>query len=336
MKKILLSLCLFLFSSAVLAQGEVNVYTARHYDSDAALYAQFTAETGIEVNVIEAKASELIERIKAEGDSSPADLLITVDAGRLWRADQAGLFQPVASHYLLENVPANLRHHNNHWYGLTRRARAIFYNRATVNPDQLSTYADLASDKWEGSICIRSSSNIYNQSLLASIIAHEGRESATAWAQGMVDNMARRPQGGDTDQLRAVAAGECDIAVANSYYYGRLSTSDDAADREVVEKVGIFFPNQETTGTHVNISGAGVLSTAPNAVNALRLLEFLLQPSSQEVFAAANHEYPVLVDVAVSDTLAEWGNFQADDLETSLFGENNPAAVRIFDEVGWR
>lgn len=336
MRKVLFGLCLLLLGSAVLAQGEVNVYSARHYDSDAALFAQFTEETGIKVNVIEAKASELIERIKAEGESSPADLLITVDAGRLWRADQAGLFQPVASHYLTANVPDNLRQDDNHWYALTRRARAIFYNYETVDPAQLSSYADLASDKWEGSICIRSSSNIYNQSLLASIIAHEGISTAKTWAEGIVKNMARNPQGGDTDQIRAVAAGECDVAVANSYYYGRLSTSDDAANREVVEKVGIFFPNQDTTGTHVNVSGAGVLRNAPNAINALRLLEFLLQPASQEVFAAANHEYPVLTGVAVSETLAEWGNFKADDLETSLFGENNPSAVRIFDEVGWR
>lgn len=327
---------LVLLAALAVAQGEVNVYTARHYDADNVLYEQFTAQTGITVNVVEGKASELIERMQAEGENSPADLFITVDAGRLWKAEQEDIFQPAASHYLLEHVPSNLRHSDNHWYALTRRARAIFYNRDVVDPAQLSSYAHLADPMWEGSICIRSSSNIYNQSLLASIIANQGLDAARAWAQGMVDNMARRPQGGDTDQIRAVAAGECDIAVANSYYYGRLSTSDEAANREVVEKVGIFFPNQESTGTHVNISGAGIVKNAPNAVNALRLLEFLLEPASQEVFAATNHEYPVIEGVAISETLANWGEFEADDLDMNVLGENNPQAVRIFDEVGWR
>ena len=314
----------------------VNVYSSRHYDTDAELYRTFEQETGIEVNVIEGDADELIERIRSEGDNSPADVFITADAGRLWRADEAGLLDPVDSDALEAAVPASLRHPEGEWFGLTRRVRAIVYNEDAVDPSELSTYRDLADDRWEGRVCIRSSGNIYNQSLVASIIENEGVEAAEAWATGLVENLARPPQGGDTDQIRAVAAGECDVAVVNHYYLARLEASEDPADREVADAVGIFFPDQDGRGAHVNISGAGVVAGAPHRDNAIRFLEFLATPEAQEVFALGNNEYPVVEGVPLSDVLAGFGEFETDDVNVASYGENNPEAVRLMDRAGWR
>ena len=344
MSRLVFILCLVSFMAFATAQ-EVNVYSARHYDSDEALYDTFTQETGVTVNVIEADADELIERIRSEGANSPADMIITTDAGRLWRAEEAGLLSPVDSEVLNAAVPANLRQPDGEWFGLTRRARVIVYNRETVDESELSTYEDLADPKWRGRVCVRSSSNVYNQSLVASIIAADGADAAQAWADGLVENFARPPQGGDTDQIEAVAAGECDVAIVNHYYYARMvagagpEDADDSVSEDeesIADSVGLFFPNQEGRGTHVNISGAGVVEGAPNRENAVRLLEFLTTPEAQEVFAGSNFEYPVVEGVPVAEVVADFGNFTADDVNVALYGENNPEAVRIMDRAGWR
>ncbi|MEX2541089.1 MAG: Fe(3+) ABC transporter substrate-binding protein [Trueperaceae bacterium] len=329
--------CLLALLTSVSAQSDVvNVYSARHYDSDEELFNEFTEQTGIEVNVIEANADELIERIRSEGANSPADVIITVDAGRLWRADQAGLLAPVESPVLEAAIPESLRHPEGKWFGLTRRVRAIVYNRETVDSSELSTYENLADPEWEGRVCIRSSGNVYNQSLVASLIEAHGAAAAEEWAEGLVENFARNPQGGDTDQILAVAAGECDVAVANHYYLARLITSDDPADREVADRVEIFFPNQESRGAHVNISGAGVVTSAPNQRNAIRFIEFLTTPQAQEIFARGNNEFPVVEGVPASDVAQGFGEFEADSVSVAAYGENNPEAVRIMDRAGWR
>lgn len=315
---------------------EVNVYSARHYDSDQDLYDAFTEETGIEVNVLEGGSDQLIQRIKREGQASPADVMMTVDAGRLWRAEQEDIFASVDSELLDERLPANMHHPEGKWFGFSQRVRAIFYNPEAVGADELRSYEDLADPRFEGEICIRSSNNIYNQSLLASMIAHHGEEGAEQWAQGVVDNMARDPEGGDTDQLLGVASGECDVAVANHYYYVRMLTSDDDATREAAEKVQILFPNQDDRGAHINVGGAGMVKGAPHPDNAVRFLEFLASDTAQSIFSTGNHEFPVVEGEPVDEVLASWGDFKTDDLNVSVLGENNPQAVRIFDRVGWR
>jgi len=327
--------CLLAAGSATAQSGEVNVYSARHYDTDLTLYDAFTEQTGIEVNLIEGDSDALIERIQAEGANSPADVLITVDAGRLWRADQAGLFQPVDSDVLEERIPEHLRHPEGHWFGLSKRARVIIYNEAAGRPEGLETYEDLADPAYRGMVCTRSSSNIYSQSLLASIIAAHGEEGATEWAEGLVANFARDPQGNDTAQIRAVAAGECRVAIVNTYYVGRLLASDDPADAAVGESVGIVFPNQDGRGTHVNISGGGVLTHAPNPDSAVAFLEFMVSDEAQRLFAEGNNEYPVVPTVEISGPIADFGSFQEDRVNAAVLGENNPTAVRIADRVGW-
>jgi iron(III) transport system substrate-binding protein len=318
------------------AQEVVNVYSARHYESDQVLFDAFTEQTGIEVNLIEARAEELIERVRSAGTNSPADVLITVDAGNLWRADEAGILDSVDSEVLTTAIPENLRHPEGKWFGLATRARVIVYNKETVSPQELSTYEDLASETWQGRLCIRSSTNIYNQSLLASIIASDGAEAAETWAQGIVNNMAREPEGGDTDQIKAVAAGECDVAVSNHYYLARLLASEDPADQEVANAVGIFFPNQDDRGTHVNISGAAVVAGAPNRDNAIAFIEFLASPEAQAIFAEQGFEYPVVAGVEPSEIIKGFGEFKADTLNVATYGENNPLAVQIMDRVGWK
>lgn len=315
----------------------VNLYSARQEALILPLLERFEEQTGTEVNLVTGSADALIERLEVEGRNTPADVLLTVDAGRLHRATEAGLLQGVNSDALNERVPAHLRHPEGRWFGLSKRARVISYNRDAVDESELSTYEDLADPKWEGEICIRSSSNIYNQSLLASIIAEHDTEYATEWAQGVVDNMARRPQGGDTDQIRAVANGVCDLAVNNTYYYGRLVNSDDAEDRAVAEQVGLFFPNQGGRGAHVNVSGAGVTTHASNVDTATQLLEFLVSDEAQQWYAEVNYEYPVNPEAEVAETVEGWGYpFKEDDLSLARLGELNAEAVRIFDRVGWR
>jgi iron(III) transport system substrate-binding protein len=328
-------LAIALTASGAAAQ-EVNLYSSRHYDTDVALYDAFTEQTGIAVNLIEGDADQLIERIKAEGRNSPADVLITVDAGRLWRADEAGLLQPVSSPVLEEAIPAELRHPEGKWFGLSQRLRGIVYARGRVDPSEITSYEDLADPKWQGRICIRSSTNVYNQSLVASMIEANGVEATEAWAQGLVDNLARPPQGGDTDQIKAVAAGECDIAVVNHYYLVRLIEGETAEDREVADQVGIVFPNQEGRGAHANVSGAGVVATAPNKDSAVKFLEYLTTPEAQAYFAQGNYEFPVVDGVKLVPVLEQWREVKIDDVNAAKLGENNPEAVKLMDRVGWR
>jgi len=323
-------------ASQAAVADELNVYSARHYDSDEALYAAFTEQTGIEVNVLEGDSDQLIQRLRLEGEASPADVMITVDAGRLWRGEQEDIFASVESDLLNERLPDYLRHPEGKWFGFSERVRAIFIDPNDVDADDITRYEDLADPAFAGQVCIRSSNNIYNQSLLASMIAHHGEEAAEEWAAGVVDNFARDPEGGDTDQIRGVASGQCDIAVANHYYYVRLVNSDNEADREAAEKVEIIFPNQEGRGAHVNVGGAGVVKGAPNEENAVRFLEFLASDAAQSLFAVDNYEFPVVDSVALEGVMADLDGYKSDELNISALGENNPEAVRIFDRVGWR
>lgn len=325
------------------AQGEasqdgktIHVYTHRHYDIDRELYERFTENTGIEVEVVEAGADELIQRLSAEGAGSPADVMITVDAGRLHRAQEMELLQSVKSDVLLDAVPPHLREPDGHWYGLTKRARVVAYHPDRVSESELSTYMALSDSKWDGRIAVRASSNIYNISLLASIIANHGEDAAREWAAGVVDNMARKPQGNDRDQLRAVAAGVADIAIVNTYYIALMRNSDDPSEREVGNQVKVFFPNQQTSGAHVNVSGAGVTASADNVSGAVRFIEFLVGENAQKLFARANFEYPVRDDVPIAESVEDFGSFQEDTLDLSLLGKYSREATRIFDEVGWQ
>ncbi len=313
--------------------GEVNLYSSRHYDTDLALYDDFTRQTGIKVNRIEAEADALIERIKSEGEYSPADLLITVDAGRLWRAENAGVLSPVKSAVLESRLPENLRHPDGLWFGLSTRARIIIYNKAAGAPQGLTDYADLADPALRGKICMRSSSSIYNISLLSSIIAHRGETAAGDWARGVVANFKRPPQGNDTSNIEAVASGECDISVVNTYYLARYADGPEKA--AIFDKVGVIFPDQDGVGTHVNISGAGVTKFAPNRANAIKFLEYLTQESAQKYFANGNHEYPAVKGITATSAVEALGTFRADTLNAATIGANQTKAVAIFDAAGW-
>jgi iron(III) transport system substrate-binding protein len=329
-----------LVAGPALAAGEVNVYSSRHYDTDAALYEEFTAQTGIKINLIEANADELIERIAAEGANSPADVLITVDAGRLWRAVNQELIAPVESAMLEERIPAHLRHPQNLWFAFSQRARVFFYDKAAVaTPPQ--TYEELAEPQWKGKICMRSSSNIYSLSLMASMIAHHGEAEAKTWGEGLLANLAREPQGGDTDQLKAIASGECPVAVSNTYYFARALRTQVDGLSEHVDRIGIVFPNQGDRGTHMNISGGALVKTAPNRDNAVRFLEYLASDSAQAYFSAGNDEFPVVAGVPLSDSVQKLGvptlaAFRQDQLNLAALGENQAAATRIYDEIGFK
>jgi iron(III) transport system substrate-binding protein len=325
-----------LTGTAAQAAGEVNVYSSRHYKADQELYKAFEKRTGIKVNVVQGKANALYERLKREGRNSPADILIAADAGNLARAQAAGLFQPAHSPAIDKAIPATYREPGGHWVGLTMRARVIMYHKDRIKPGQLSTYEALADAKWKGKVLIRSSNNIYNQSLVASLIAANGTAKTETWARSLVANMARKPKGGDRDQIRAVGAGEGDIAVSNTYYLGHLTASKSAKDRALVKKIGVYFPNQAGRGAHVNISGAGITRHAHNKVEALKLLEFLVEKDSQVKFSKANFEYPVRPDVPVSKIVAAWGEFKADTINVGELGKRNAEAVKLMDRAGWR
>ena len=339
MKKIITITILFSLviglGTAVFAAEEVNLYTNRHYDTDEEILDRFTEETGIEVNVLKGDSDQLIERIAREGKNSPADLLITADAGRLHRAKGRNILQSVNSKKLAQNVPDNLKDTDNYWYGLTMRGRVIVYAKDRVDPKNLGGYEDLTSAKWKNEILVRSSANIYNQSLLASLVAIYGEEWAEEWAAGVVDNMARKPQGNDRAQATAVAAGEGDLAIMNTYYLGKMINSDNPAEVEVAKNVGIHFPDGEN-GTHINVSGAGVVKNAPNKENAVKLLEYLSSASAQEFFASANYEYPVNPKVEASELLQSWGDFEPQNINLTELGIHNQTAVRIFNRVGWQ
>ena len=312
--------------------GEVNIYSSRHYDTDLALYEDFTKRTGIKVNRIEAGADALIERIVSEGEYSPADLLITVDAGRLWRAEEAGVLAPITSATLSERVPENLRHPDGLWFGLSTRARIIIANSDTIDTAAITSYADLADPAFKGEICMRSSSNIYNISLLSSIVAHQGEEAAQDWANGVVANFKRPPQGNDRANIESVANGECGISVVNTYYLARY-----ADQPEVMDNLTIIFPNQAegATGTHVNVSGAGLTKHAPNRENAILFLEYLTEESAQKYFANGNNEYPAVTGIAPTSFVESLGEFRADTLSTATIGANQAKAVTIYDAAGW-
>jgi iron(III) transport system substrate-binding protein len=316
------------------AQEVLNLYSSRHYQTDEALYAGFTEKTGIEINRIEGDADELIERIKNEGANSPADVLLTVDAGRIWRAEEAGLLQPVDSEVLNEAIPENLRHPDGLWYGFSTRARVIYYDKTKVQAGEITSYEDLADPKWKGRICIRSSSNMYNQSLLSSIIEANGEDAAQKWAAAVNGNLARDPAGGDTDQIRAVGAGECDVAVGNTYYFVRLMK--DPKEKELVEKIGVVFPNQDGRGTHVNVSAGGVVKTAPHKEAAVKFLEYLASPEAQRYFADGNNEYPVVAGVDPNPTLKSLGDFKVDPVNVAVYGQNQAEAQKLYDAVGWK
>ncbi len=314
----------------------VNIYTARHYEVDDVLYQKFTQETGIKVNVVKGKAEELIERLKREGQSTPADLFITVDGGVLNNAKQSGVLQPVTSAVIDENVPKQFRDKDNEWIGLSTRARVIVYSKDRVKPEQLSTYEDLASDKWKGKVLVRSSTSLYNQSLLASLIELNGEQKAEEWAKGIVNNLARAPEGGDRDQAKAIVAGVGDVAIMNTYYFGQLLYSKDPEEVKVAEQLGVFFPNQDTTGTHLNISGVGLVKHSKNKENAVKLIEFLTGEEAQALMSKENYEFPVNPKAQKPELLQSWGEFKAQQIDFAKLGEHNKKALEIMNKVGWK
>lgn len=315
---------------------EVNIYTHRHYDVDKELFARFTELTGIKVNVVQADADELMTRLESEGSNSPCDMLITADAGRLGLAKQRGLLRAVSSEKLTANIPANLRDPAGQWYGLTMRARVLVYDKTKVKPEELSSYAALTQPRFRKKVLVRSSGNIYNQSLLAAMIAHDGREAAKKWAAGVVQNMAREPKGNDTEQIMSVSAGLGEVAIVNSYYVAKVFSSDEAEKMEAAKKLAVAFPDMNGHGTHVNVSGAGITTHAPHAAAATELLEFLSSNEAQSRFAEGNMEYPVLQGVAPAAILGSWGGFKPDALDLSELARNNAEATMVFDEVGWK
>ncbi len=319
-----------------LAQEKVlNLYSARHYQTDEALYANFTKQTGIKINRIEGKEDELLERIKNEGANSPADVFITVDAARLAQADALGLFAQVKSRILDDRIPDNLRSPD--WFAFSTRARVIIYNKASVNPADVQNYEDLAGAKLKGKVCVRSGAHPYNLSLGSALIQHLGEQKTEEWAKGLVANFARTPKGGDTDQIRAVAAGECGASISNTYYIARLLRSEKPEDKRVMEKIGVVWPNQSTSGTHINISGGGMLKTAPHKEAAVKFLEYLASDEAQAYFANGNNEWPVVKSAKVSNpALDSLGTFKPDSLNVGTLSKNTAQAQKIFDRAGWR
>jgi len=337
LRKLLVLTAVALSSGASAQDNVLNLYSSRHYQTDEALYTGFTRATGIKVNRIEAGEDALIERIRNEGARSPADVLVTVDAGRLWRAEQLDLFQPVKSAVLESRIPASFREPAGKWFGFSLRARVIAYNKAKVKPGELNAYEDLADPKWKGRICMRSSTNIYNLSLMGALIERLGEAQAEAWAKAVRANFAREPKGGDTDQLKGVAAGECDVTISNQYYYARLARSAKPEDRRVAERVGIVFPNQASSGAHVNISGAGVMKNAPHRDAAVKFLEYLASDEAQHYFADGNNEWPVVPSAQVANpVLTAFGAFKYDPVNVGVLGRNQPAAQKLYDRVGWK
>lgn len=337
MRLFIYSLCMLaLISSSQAYASELNVYSARQAQLIKPLLDAFSQDSGIKVRLLTGKDDALIKRLTAEGMNSPADVLLMADAGRLFRAKQAGVLQAINSPKLTQSIPANLRDPGHTWFGLTYRARAIFYAKDRVNPAELSTYEALAQPQWQGRVCVRSSNSIYNQSLTASMIAAQGEPKTLQWAKGLVGNLARRPTDGDRDQIKAVAAGQCDVAIANSYYYAQMLFGGDAGQQAAANKVAIFWPNQAGRGTHINVSGAGVTRSAKNKANAIRLLEYLVLDDAQRWYATVNGEYPVKPGIAADPKIQRWGRFKSDALNLSLLGQYNAKAVRLMDQAGWR
>jgi len=320
-----------------MAQGAtLNLYSARHYNTDEALYGNFADLAGVKINRIDAEPDPLLQRLQSEGDKSPCDVFITTDAGRIERARQMGLLQPVSSKALESAVPAHARDPDNTWFGFSKRARVVLYNKAKVQPAEIPTYESLADAKWKGRLLVRTSGHIYNQSLTGSLLAALGPEKTEAWAKGIAANLARAPRGGDTDQIKAIAAGEADICLANTYYFANLMRSKKPEDRELVEKVGVVFPNQGDRGTHVNISGGGIARYAPNKDVAVKFLEYLVSAKAQRYFAEGNSEYPVVAGVELSSELKSLGTFKEDQLNARVYAQNNAEALKIMERAGWK
>jgi iron(III) transport system substrate-binding protein len=324
-------------SEALAQQKVLNLYTARHYATDEAFYTGYTKATGIKINRIEGGEDALFERIKAEGANSPADIFLTVDAARLWRAEQAGIFAPVKSSALDKRIPANSRGTDNKWFAFSARARVIAFDKSKIKPAELARYEDLADPKWKEQICVRPSSHPYNLSLISSMISHLGEEKATDWARGVTANLARPPRGGDTDQLRGVSVGECSIAISNHYYYVRIMRSQKPEDKALIEKVGLIWPNQADRGTHINISGGGLLRHAPNREAGVKFLEYLASDKAQTLFANGNNEWPIVNGVKLDNpALESLGKFKTDSLPLTSLGKSQAAAQRLADKVGWK
>ncbi|KHQ54844.1 Fe(3+) ABC transporter substrate-binding protein [Mameliella alba] len=321
--------------TAGIAQGEVNIYSSRHYDTDERLYSDFEDATGITINRIEGNADELIARMQAEGRNSPADILLTVDTSRLERAKDAGVLQPIESAVLEARVPGYLQDAENEWFGFSQRSRIIFYDKQDVT-EPPATYQDLADPKYKGQVCIRSGTNAYMQTLLAALVEHMGEEAARDWAAGVVANFARDPQGGDTDQLRGIVSGECDVVLSNTYYFARAIRTEVDGLSDSRDMIGWVFPNQDSTGAHMNLSGGGVAAHAPNKENAIKFLEYLASDQAQKYFSAGNDEYPAVPGVGLSPSVAELGFFKPDDVNLSAVAKQIPTAQKIFNEVGWK
>jgi iron(III) transport system substrate-binding protein len=320
---------------AAAQEKTLNLYSSRHYQTDEALYLNFTRQTGIKINRIEGTEDALLERLKNEGRNSPADILITVDVARLWRAQQMDLLEPVKSAVLNQRIPAHLREPAGYWYGFSKRARVIVYNKQLVNPANVQNYEDLAGSGMKGKVCTRSFSHVYNLSLMSALIDHLGEEKAQQWARGIKANLAREPKGGDTDQILSVAAGECHVAIINTYYYVRLASSKRPDERAAAEKVGVIFPNQKSFGTHINISGGGMLRHAPNRDNAIRFLEYLASDEAQSYFANGNNEWPAVPNIRLQNpALAVLGSFKEDQLNVGMLGEDQALAQKVFNIVG--
>ena len=332
----LLPLILTCLISFPVLSNEVNIYSARQEALIKPLLDKFSEQTAVKVNLVTGKGDALLTRLINEGENSPADILLTVDAGRLYRAQQANVLKPIDSSSIKELVPDNLKSSDNMWAGLSIRARVIIYSKDRVSAEDLDSYESLADEQWSGRICIRSSSNIYNQSMVAGMIAQNGLEKTEQWLQGFTANFARKPAGGDRDQIKAVAAGECDVAIANSYYLGHMLNSTDVSQRSAAEKVSLFWPNQKDRGTHINISGAGITTSSKNTLNAEKLIAFLASDESQRWYAEKNNEFPIRENVEISPILQSWGPFRADKINVTQLGEYNSEAIKAMDRAGWR
>ena len=338
-KKIITTILLLLVISGCAPVNEVNIYTSRHYDVDDILYAEFTKKTGIKVNIISGSGGALMERLKAEGVNSPGDVFFTVDAGNLANFQKEGFLQSITSENIKNIVPIELRGKNDEWVAIAKRARVIFYNPESVSNEEIANinYEDLAKPRWKNRVVVRSSSNMYNQSLVASLISNLGTENTETWAKGLVDNFARKPQGNDRAQLMAVANGQADIAIANTYYLGIMLSGKGGTEQQVAAaKLRIAFPNQTNRGAHVNISGGGILKHSPNKENAEKFLEFLLTEEAQSHIVNNTFEYPILETVEPHELIAGFGTFNMDKTSVADFGKYNPAAVKLMDRAGWK
>ena len=318
--------------------NEINLYSQRHYKVDEQQYKVFEKETGIKVNVVKANADELIERLKNEGENSPADLFITVDAGKLQKAKDLDLLQKISSPIINQNVDVDLKDVNGYWIPITYRARIIVYSKDRVDVSELSTYDNLTDEKWRNKVLVRSSSNAYNQALLSSIIANTGEESASKWASKLVKNFARDPKGNDRDQVKAITAGQGDLAIVNSYYIGLLLSSENEEEIKAGNSVGVFFPNQgeDESGSHINVSGIGLAKNAPNKENAIKLMEFLTSESAQKTYTNTSYEYPANPNVEPNEIVKKWGSFKKDILDLNKLGVFRNKAIEIFDKSDWK